>query len=63
LHGIDSAESPIELKKALWDNLANDWKVLLQNQTKIIKLEEIGPEIKKILDGKQIGRIIIKHGE
>ena len=63
LHGIDSAESPIELKKALWDNLANDWKVLLQNQTKIIKLEEIGPEIEKILDGKQIGRIIIKHGE
>jgi len=63
LHGIDSAESPIELKKTLWDKLANEWLLSLEGQTKIVSLNNVGPEIKKILDGKQIGRIVIKHGE
>ena len=63
LSGIDSAESPINLKKELWNLLANEWLIDLNNQTKIVNIQEIDNEIKKILDGGQIGRVVIKHGE
>ena len=63
LSGIDSAESPIDLKKELWNLLANEWLIDLNNQTKIVNIQEIDNEIKKILDGGQIGRVVIKHGE
>jgi NADPH:quinone reductase-like Zn-dependent oxidoreductase len=63
LFGIDSAESDIELKKELWGLLSSDWFVSLSKQSRIVKLNDIGPEISKILEGKQIGRVVIKHGE
>ena len=63
LSGVDSAESPIDLKKELWNLLANEWLIDLNNQTKTVNIKEIDSEIKKILDGGQIGRVVIKHGE
>ena len=63
LLGIDSAESSIELKKYLWEMLASDWKLDLSEQTKTIQLNELDSEIDKILDGLQIGRVVIKHGD
>jgi putative YhdH/YhfP family quinone oxidoreductase len=63
LFGIDSAESDIELKKELWGLLSSDWFVSLSNQSSIVRLKDIEPEISKILEGKQIGRVVIKHGE
>jgi NADPH:quinone reductase-like Zn-dependent oxidoreductase len=63
LFGIDSAESDIRLKKELWGLLSSDWFVSLSKQSRIVKLIDIGPEISKILEGKQIGRVVIKHGE
>ena len=63
LSGVDSAESPINLKKELWNLLANEWLIDLNNQTKIVNIQEIDNEIRKILDGGQIGRVVIKHGE
>ena len=63
LCGIDSAESSIELKKELWDLLSDSWSLDLTNQTKIVDLSEIDKEIEKILQGNQIGRVVIKHGE
>ena len=63
LSGVDSAESPIDLKKELWNFLANEWQIDLNNQTKTVNIKEIDSEIKKILDGGQIGRVVIKHGE
>jgi len=63
LSGVDSAESPIDLKKELWNFLANEWQIDLNNQTKTVNIKEIDNEIKKILDGGQIGRVVIKHGE
>lgn len=63
LFGIDSAESDIELKKELWGLLSSDWFVSLSNQSSIVKLKDIEPEISKILEGKQMGRVVIKHGE
>ena len=63
LCGIDSAESSIELKKELWELLSNKWSLDLSNQTKIVKISEVGKEIDKILKGDQIGRVVIKHGD
>ena len=63
LSGIDSAESSLSLKKELWNLLANDWSINLQGQTRIINIDAIDDEITKILNGDQIGRVVIKHGE
>ena len=63
LIGIDSAESAIEFKESIWDLLAGEWKVNLEDSTKSISLDCVGDEITKILDGKQVGRVVIKHGE
>ena len=63
LLGIDSAESSIELKKYLWEMLAGEWKLDISEQTKTIQINELDSEIDKILDGLQIGRVVIKHGD
>ena len=64
LQGIDSAESPISYKKYLWDKIASDWQIgYSKSSIKIIKLNELAPEIDKILNGNQKGRVVVKHGE
>ena len=63
LSGIDSAESSIDLKSELWNLLSNEWSLDLVNQTKTINIKDIESEINKILKGKQIGRVVIQHGE
>ena len=45
------------------DRLAGEWKLDLSEQTKTIQLNELDSEIDKILDGLQIGRVVIKHGD
>ena len=61
LIGVDSAESDINFKKEIWDLFSNDWSLNLDDYSKVIPLENIGVEITKILDGKQVGRVVIKH--
>ena len=64
LQGIDSAESPISYKKYLWDKIASEWQIgYSKSSIKIIKLNELAPEIDKILNGNQQGRVVVKHGE
>ena len=63
LSGIDSAESSLTLKSELWNLISNEWSLNLKDQTKIVPIDKIESEINKILDGNQIGRIVIKHGE
>ena len=63
LIGVDSAESEINFKKEIWDLFSNNWSLNLDDYSKVISLEDIGDEITKILDGKQIGRVVIKHGD
>ena len=63
LIGVDSAESDINFKKEIWNLFSNDWSLNLDDYSKVISLEDIGDEITKILDGKQIGRVVIKHGD
>ena len=64
LQGIDSAESPVSYKKYLWDKIASEWQIgYSKSSIKIIKLNELAPEIDKILIGNQQGRVVVKHGE
>ena len=64
LQGIDSAESPISYKKYLWNKIASEWQIgYSKSSIKIIKLNELAPEIDKILNGNQKGRVVVKHGE
>jgi len=61
LIGIDSAECPINKKKIIWKNFANKWKLnSLEKITKKVSLQNLIPEIQKILIGKQAGRVLIK---
>ena len=63
LSGIDSAESSLALKKELWNLLSDEWSLNLTKHIKTIKIDDIENEVTKILDGKQVGRVVIKHGE
>ena len=40
-----------------------EWKLDLSGQTKTIQLNELDSEIEKILNGLQLGRVVIKHGD
>jgi putative YhdH/YhfP family quinone oxidoreductase len=63
LSGIDSAESSLVLKKELWNLLSNEWSLNLTDHIKTIKIDGIGDEVKKILNGNQVCRVVIKHGD
>jgi len=55
---------PISYKKYLWDKIASDWQIgYSKSSIKIINLNELAPEIDKILNGNQQGRVVVKHGE
>ena len=62
LQGIDSAESLLEVKKEIWNNFSNDWKIDLEKITKEVQLESLSEEVDKILKGEQIGRIRVNLG-
>ena len=54
----------ISYKKYLWDKIASEWQIGYSDSSiKIIKLNELVPEIDKILNGNQQGRVVVKHGE
>tara|TARA_A100001011_G_scaffold298823_1_gene311842 strand:- start:280 stop:1293 length:1014 start_codon:yes stop_codon:yes gene_type:complete len=63
LSGIDSAESSLLLKKELWNLLSNEWSLNLTDHIKTIQIDGIEDEVKKILNGNQVGRVVIKHGD
>ena len=51
------------LKKELWNLLSNEWSLNLTDHIKTIQIDGIGDEVKKILNGNQVGRVVIKHGD
>ena len=62
LIGIDSAESAIDKKEKIWNLFGKEWKIYdLQNLFKSVSINEIMPEINKILSGNQIGRVVLSH--
>ncbi|MFM1914200.1 MAG: hypothetical protein RIR51_2053 [Bacteroidota bacterium] len=58
--GINSADSPLEYKKSIWDLLNNDWKVDLNPIIQEIKMEEVPIHLNKMLDGTSFGRKIVR---
>jgi acrylyl-CoA reductase (NADPH) len=60
LVGIDSANCPIDLRKKVWQKIADEWKLEKLNQlTSEISLEELDSNIELILQGKQKGRVLV----
>ena len=61
LIGIDSAEASIHEKKSIWDKLSMQWRIQELNAfSKTVTLDNIIPEISKILQGKQMGRVLVE---
>jgi len=61
LLGIDSQNYPMEYRNIVWNKLAQDWKPDgLATTYREINLEEIQPKIESMLDGKSIGRTLLK---
>jgi putative YhdH/YhfP family quinone oxidoreductase len=64
LLGIDSANYPIERRRALWDKLGGEWRLeILENLAREVPLKQLDREIERILQGKLIGRVVVAHGQ
>ena len=60
LLGIDSGYTPKKLRREIWEKLAGDWKFAkLQKLTIDCTLDQLDPEIDKILAGGQRGRVVV----
>ncbi len=60
LAGMDSGNCLMDLRKKLWQHLATDWKP--NNLKKLANecgLDQLDDEIAKILEGKQVGRVLV----
>jgi NADPH:quinone reductase-like Zn-dependent oxidoreductase len=62
LLGVNSATTPMELRKEIWQHLASDWKPsMLQKISTLCKLEDLNGWIDRILNGMISGRVVLKH--
>ena len=60
LAGMDSRNCKMELRKNLWKNLGSTWKP--ENMERLARecsLEELDNEIERILNGNQVGRVLV----
>ena len=61
LIGIDSARCYIPIREKIWNKFSTIWRLKsLDHICKVINLSSLDREIKKILCGEQIGRIVVK---
>jgi len=61
LLGIDSAQWPRTSRHQTWQKLANEWKPTnLENIAQIIRLEDLGEYVTRILKGQIRGRVVVK---
>lgn len=64
LMGIDSGICLMPMRRKLWKLLAGDWKLdMLEDISREVSLDDLETEIQKILEGQQIGRVLLKHRE
>ena len=60
LLGIDSANCDRATRLKLWSRLADEWKpAQLETLCTERSLDELGPEIDRILQGQQVGRVVV----
>jgi putative YhdH/YhfP family quinone oxidoreductase len=63
LYGIDSVQADISIRPPLWAKLANEWHLdNLETLANERTLDQLDTEIDRILQGKQIGRILVNVG-
>jgi putative YhdH/YhfP family quinone oxidoreductase len=60
LLGIDSVQCPNEPRLAVWNKLANEWKVDLETLVSEVPVEELESSIQSILKGGLSGRVLVK---
>ena len=61
LIGIDSQNCPMPIRQKIWQKIASEWKIeWLQAITTEASLDELSDKIDLMLQGKHIGRTIIK---
>ena len=61
LLGVESAETQMNLRLQLWDKLANDWKIdCFDKIHRVIEFEEVPEELKKMLEGRQAKKVVVK---
>lgn len=60
LAGIDSGNCKMDLRKKLWKKLAAEWKPEnIEQLCRACCLEELDNEIDRILNGQQVGRVLV----
>jgi acrylyl-CoA reductase (NADPH) len=61
LIGIDSSQTPMDLRRMIWMKIANDWKLeKLDELAHTISLNELNGYVELILKGKIRGRVVIE---
>lgn len=61
LLGIETAETPLEIRKEIWKKLSDEWRpAQLHKMKNIIGLEELEEKILEMLNGKSKGRTVVK---
>lgn len=62
LLGIESANTPLEIRAELWRRLANQWSVRQLHDIKtVISLEDLDKYFDLIIKGNTRGRVVVKH--
>jgi putative YhdH/YhfP family quinone oxidoreductase len=59
LLGVDSVEIPMRARQMAWNRLAGEWGIDLAPIVSEVSLEELNPQIDKILKGGVRGRVVI----
>ncbi|MGD9972319.1 MAG: YhdH/YhfP family quinone oxidoreductase [Desulfatirhabdiaceae bacterium] len=60
LYGIDSAGTPMTLRKMIWEKIASEWKIdHMERLYREISLEALDANIDRMLHGQQTGRIVV----
>jgi len=61
LIGIDSQNCPMPIRQQIWQKIASEWKIdWLQTITTEASFDELNDKIDLMLQGKHLGRTIIK---
>ena len=60
LYGVDSVPIPIQERRRIWQLVAGEWKLdVLDKFAREVSLEDLDPQIERILEGGQTGRVLV----
>jgi acrylyl-CoA reductase (NADPH) len=60
LLGIDAATYPLAARTRLWQRMAGPWALTgLERITRVVGLDDLSPEIDRILRGAQVGHVVV----